>query len=205
MQTISSNFLIQTERLDGLAREINSIKESLEFQQAKVDKEVSELKKDMITLQHQLHEVILQDSSESIKLLQEKIDDMEDRSRRNNIRVDGIPDVKSESWEESEQKVKNLLKDQMGIDVHIEHAHRTGMFNKSVKRTIVCRLYDYKQKEYIVRNARKLKGTNVFINEDFCKNTVQIRKESWEIVKRNRDTGKISCINYRTVICKPRT
>lgn len=205
LQTISSNFLIHTERLDGLVKEINSIKESLEFQQAKVDKEVSELKKEVIDMQQQLHEVILQDSSESIKSLQAKIDDMEDRSRRNNIRVDGIVDGKSESWEESERKVKNLLSDRMGIDVHIERAHRTGTFNKNKQRTIVCRLYDYKQKEHIVRNARTLKGTNVFINEDFCKNTTQIRKELWGTVKRNREEGKISYINYRTIICKPMT
>ena len=43
--------------------------------------------------------------------------------------------------------------------------------------TIVCKLLNYKQKKEILRNTKKLKGSNIFINEDFCYETMQYRKK----------------------------
>ena len=36
---------------------------------------------------------------DSLSELQEKISEMEERSRRNNIRVDGVTEEKGETWE----------------------------------------------------------------------------------------------------------
>ena len=38
--------------------------------------------------------------SDSLSELQEKISEMEDRSRRNKTRVDGAPEEKRETWED---------------------------------------------------------------------------------------------------------
>ena len=38
-----------------------------------------------------------------IGLIRDKIKDVEDRSRRNNLRIDGIIEEKEETWEESEK------------------------------------------------------------------------------------------------------
>ena len=57
-------------------------------------------------------------------------------------------------------------------------------------RTIVCRILNYKDKVKILRNAKKLKGKNIFINEDFCQATLDHRKELWKEVKLLREEGK---------------
>ena len=39
-------------------------------------------------------------------------------------------------------------------------------------RTIVCRILNYQDKVKILRNAKKLKGKNIFINQDFRQATL---------------------------------
>ena len=69
-------------------------------------------------------------------------------------------------------------------------------------RTIVCRILNYKDKVKILRNAKKLKGKNIFINEDFCQATLDHRKELWKEVKRLREEGKIAYLQYRSIVVR---
>ena len=56
----------------------------------------------------------------------------------------------------------------------------------------------------ILRNVHKLKGNDIFINEDFSKQTADLRKELWKEVKLLRSEGKIDSLNYRIVVTKRR-
>ena len=56
-----------------------------------------------------------------------------------------------------------------------------------------------------MRNCKKLKGTNSSVFEDFSKETASIRKEKWNEVLKNQKDGKISYLQYKTVVCKERT
>ena len=78
----------------------------------------------------------------------------------------------------------------------IERAHRVGHPNSSNKRTIVAKFASYKTKEHILMEAKKLKGTNIFIYEDFSKDTMKIRKEKWEQIKILRKQGKFATLIY---------
>ena len=60
----------------------------------------------------------------------------------------------------------------------------------------------YKDKENIIRNCKKLKGTKISIFEDFSREAMQIRKEKWKEVLPNRKQGRISYIQYRSVTGK---
>ena len=75
--------------------------------------------------------------------LKEKLRDLEDRNRRNNLRIDGIKESVKETWEETENKVQQLFQNQLGITtkLHIERAHRTGKNKIGDKRprTIVLK------------------------------------------------------------------
>ena len=125
--------------------------------------------------------------------------ELEDRSRRNNIRIDGIKEHNKESWEECERRVHSMLKERLDIEnVEIERAHRAGRKSRSTPRTIVCKLLRFKDKRNILRKL--LKGTNIFINEDYCQETVEYRKELWEKAKVLRSQGKIAYLNYRNIV-----
>ena len=76
-----------------------------------------------------------------------KLMELEDRSRRNNIRIDGIKEHNKESWEECETRVHAMLKKRLDIEnVEIGRAHRAGRKGRSKPRTIVCKLLRFKDK-----------------------------------------------------------
>ena len=56
------------------------------------------------------------------------IDYLEDQSRRNNLRFDGVPEDTSENWEQMAKKVQDLVKINLGIQdsIVIERAQSTS-------------------------------------------------------------------------------
>ena len=62
-------------------------------------------------------------------------------------------------------------------DVNIERAHRMGNTSNTSPRKVVAKFYSFKGKHLILPAAKKLKGEKIYINEDFSKETVDIRKE----------------------------
>ena len=113
-----------------------------------------------------------------------KLVEPEDRLRRNNVRIDRIKEHNKESWEECERRVHSLLKELLDIEnVETERVHRAGRKSRNKPRTIVCKLLQFKDKQNILRKAKLLKGTNIFINEDYYQDTVKYRNKLWEYVK----------------------
>ena len=109
-----------------------------------------------------------------------KLIELEDRSRRNNLRIDGVEETPNETWDICERKVQDIVKNKLGITAEIEfdRCHRTGKFkkNQAKPRTIVYRLLIFKDKEKILQNSKKLKNTGTFTYEDFCKETMETSK-----------------------------
>ena len=77
----------------------------------------------------------------------------------------------------------------MGIekDIIIERTNRKKRNykdkDKKRPRTIVLRLANVKDKNIILKNLNKLKGSDVYVNEEFNKETTELRKKLWEEVK----------------------
>ena len=77
-----------------------------------------------------------------------KLRNLGDRSRRDNLRFDGIEEWEEESWVDTEQNLKDTLGDILGIqNVKIERAHRVGDKKRSPCRTKVAKLSSFKTKE----------------------------------------------------------
>ena len=145
-------------RIDNLMKDVQSVKSSLEITQAQVD--------ELITSNFRVKEVQVQ-----IEDLGNKLDDLENRSRRNNLCFDGIPESPNETWQESESKIKQLISRHMpevSTDLVIERAHRVGRPRSDSKpRKIVTQFLNYKDRETIFKAKKKLHGTNMFVNEDY--------------------------------------
>ena len=79
---------------------------------------------------------------------------------------------------------------QLVFSHNIERAHLVSSREsnkKSKPNTVVCKLYDWKEKDYIVRQARKLKPRGIFVNEEFAEETVKMRKEQLPKLKAARE------------------
>ena len=76
-----------------------------------------------------------------------KLVDLEDRSRRNNLRILGIKEDPRESWEECENKTYDLFEEKLEMDtsnITIERAHRVGEKSNDKERAIVVQFSFYK-------------------------------------------------------------
>ena len=159
----------------------------------KSQEEIKELKKQVTDLKSSIEhtDTDLNDLSNRVDKIYEyqvdpehvtnKLTDLENRSRRNNLRTDGIPESRNETWEEREEEIQIVFNEKLGVkNVQIERAHRSKRSksnnNSEKPRAIVCKLLNYKQKAEILKNTKKLKGSNIFINDDFCHETIQYRK-----------------------------
>ena len=67
---------------------------------------------------------------------------------------------------------------------------------------MLVKLLRFKDKAKIFQNTNKLKGQNIFINNDFSKAPLKLRKYFMFEVKRLRELGKIDYLNYNTIVSK---
>ena len=129
----------------------------------------------------------------------EKLTELEDRSRQNNVRIDSIPEKPNETWENCKKEVRKIIRNKLDItdDIEIDRCHHMGKFqrNKSITRTVFCKVLRFKDKHKVLLNAKKLKDTGIFIYEDFTKATMELRKSIWEEVLQHRQQNKITLLS----------
>ena len=53
-----------------------------------------------------------------------------------------------------------------------------------------------------MNNAKKPKGTNYFMDENYRFETMEYRKKLWDEVKYLRSQGHIAYLNYRSIVNK---
>ena len=68
--------------------------------------------------------------------------------------------------------------------------------------TIICRLLRFKDKQIIIQSSKKLKNADIFIYEDFCKDTMDLPKQLWEKAVEHRANSKISYSNYQSIVVR---
>ena len=154
----------------------------------------------------------IQNLENSISEIKNQITYLENQSRRCNIRVDGITESSDEDWNETEQKLKATLVQQLKLDQesNIERAHRTSPKRnndgspRTRPRTIVCKLYDWKKKEYLVKRAKEVKPPGLYVNEDLAKETIRKRKELMSKLIEARRQGKLAYFHLDRLVIKTR-
>ena len=194
-----------TLRVDSVVTDVQEMKTSLQYTQ----KDVEELKPLHVKLEDVNKE--LDKISKDHASYSQKMEYLENQSRRNNIRVNGIPESDNETWEDAEVKVKRAIKEKLDQEVDIERAHRverrktkSGQANQNQPRTIVCRLRDWKQREQVLRRARKEKPADLYISEDLSPVTLQKRESQIPKLKAAKEAGKIAYFVLDRLIIKDR-
>ncbi|XP_065642227.1 uncharacterized protein LOC136073885 [Hydra vulgaris] len=201
---ISANLKILTNRLDKIEKEVDvnkskvlsiendlrDFKESLNFQETTIMEKINKITKRY---------------EKEINNLNKKTLDLENQSRRNNLRLDGIFEKPNENWNECENAVKEMFKKQLKIsnEIIIERAHRIGQPKEDKKpRTIVLKLLNFQDKTKILNATKNLRGTGIYVNEDFAKETMESRRMLWEEVKKLRLEGKYAVIKYDKIVSR---
>lgn len=137
--------------------------------------------------------------------LENKADYLENQSRRNNLVLEGTEESADETWAVSETKVRKVFTEVLKINperaksIAVERAHRTGRSGdrKERSRPVVVKFPNFKDREGILTMARekrsmKMRGTGIYINEDFSDLVRQRRREQLPKLKEERQKGNIA-------------
>ena len=212
---ISGNLEITTQEIRNLKNEVNELKKSMEFVQNDLEERVNNVEENMCKVKEDLKEIYEYQIdpdyvNDSLTDTRNKLTELEGRSRRNNIQIDGIAEEPGKTWYECGRKVQRLLSEVLDVnDVVIERTNRVKAYSPEKKnskkirpRTVVCKLLSFVYKAKIIQNSHRLKRTSYYVNEDFSKETLAYQNELWEKVKALSKEGKIAYLNYKSIIVR---
>ncbi|KAK3889420.1 hypothetical protein Pcinc_006584 [Petrolisthes cinctipes] len=84
----------------------------------------------------------------------------------------------------------------------MERAHRVGQRRDAGPRPIVARFSRYSDREAVMRSARKLRETNIYISDDLCAASQAIKNAQMPQLKQARAQGKVAYFKYTKLIIK---
>lgn len=156
IQGLKENIDIITSEMDRISTMVSEMKSALKEKDiviADLGKTVSTLKSENVNLKCQLN-------------------DFENYQRKENLRIIGIPESKTEVsktvvtefFQKRDFKVKEA-------DIHI--AHRVGKKDGTRPRAMIVRLFDRNKRDSVIKERRKLKGSGITIAEDVSAMTMK--------------------------------
>ncbi len=185
------------EKFDSLESTLSQTLASL----SKVTSRVTELEKARADYEGRISELEThcRDWFETCKSLTSKLDDLEGRSRRQNIKIIGLPEKVEEG--RPTQFVADFLLQILGASnfskpLKIDRAHRTGPVDnaRSRPRTMVARLHHYPDKEKILHLARlssplMYNRARILIFPDFTSEVLKQRQAFNDVRKRLKEAN----------------
>lgn len=148
------------------------------------------------------------DKTESIikenEAIRARLSDLEDRTRRDNLLFFNIADSPDEKWEQSEEKVMNVIRGKLALTISsadISRAHRIGTSHPGKTRPIIVKFSNFKVKEQVLHAKSQLKGSDITISEDFSPSTRHARKKLVEFARQTSPDEQFS-LRYNKLVIK---
>ena len=191
-------------QIDSVKSELSLVKSELESSKEEISHQQSRIT-ELTTRLEECELNLASFRSDPVEIFN-RLDSLEDHSRRNNLRFEGIPELPRENWEQTAAEILKLAR-KIGIDheIKIDRAHRIGNAGAGSRpRTIIARFHYYSDRELYLRNAHKLKGTRIFVNEDLCQTSLNKRKEKLPELQQARREGKTAYFSHTKLIIKDR-
>ena len=157
VRCLTKTFMEKLEKLEGRLFETEVKAEKLESE-VKSLKKVNETATGMIKQQDR-----------RIKQNERELNDLQQYSRRWNLRVFKVPEKEKETAADCTAKVCAIFSDKVGIPItasDIEVAHRTGQRCSTRARPILVRFFDRKKRDNVIISRRNLKNKGIVIGED---------------------------------------
>lgn len=167
---------------------LKSIENKIDILEGKLfekEKENDKLKEKVTILEKQIEHNHEYDKQNAINLQEYsdhhsgQLNAIEQYSRRNNVRIFGIPEDSkptengqnsNESSETTTQKVVAQLNEKIqGLNLQvgdIDIAHRLGKVTDGFTRPIIVKFVARQKRNHVMTNRKQFKGTDIFINED---------------------------------------
>ncbi len=186
-------------------------KQSLDFNSNELDKKVQCLEKDNKSLHakvNELQDLVHKQNRERIEL-KNKMVDLEDRSRRDNLVIEGIPDCENETKQVCENKTRKFLNEKLQVKnsgkMALGRVHRIGPYKKNQTRSTIIKFDIYKQRDTVWEGRKNLpKGSRVRVRENFSKETESARAQLAPIMRIARKKNYYARLETNRLIVRDR-
>lgn len=134
--------------------------------------------------------------------LERRVNDLEQYSRMNNLVITGLP-IKPRSYARAvvgdngeepeletrsvEQQVESFFQSK-GVELNLDYIESCHPLprNSNKKPTVIFRFVNRKNKTALLKQGRKLKGTNVYLNEHLTKKNAEIAWKARDLKKQHK-------------------
>lgn len=174
-EEIKENFKTQNElfqaELEKTNIELKQIKEELKLKEGEWAKEKSNLQGRILDLENRM--------------------EREDKNRRRNNIV--LKEVKLEG-QNVKAEVEEFLRTELDTNVQIVEAYQIR------NKVVIAKVMDWTQKKKIMENKGKLRGTNMFIDNDLTQKEMDTQKKLRDIARHEREKGNTAKVGYQKII-----
>lgn len=126
-----------------------------------------------------------QQLKEEMASLRATVDDLEQYSRRNCLRISGVPEADGENTDTIVLNTANKLNVNIS-PADIDRSHRIGRPAPGKPREIIVKFSGYHARRGFMLNRKELKGSNIYINEDLTKGRKSMAYMCRQLVKDKR-------------------
>ena len=154
---ISNNLQNRNDCLHKMSKEMPELTKSLEFTQDQLTGEMNNIRENIKSLETSIKEI--KDYLLDLNGVSSKLIELEDRPRWNNLRIHSIEETLNKTWEGSEIKIQELIKNKLKMNEQIkidrchrllrkknQNRHRTKK-NQNQNRKIICCITKFKEKQ----------------------------------------------------------
>ena len=140
----------------------------------------------------------------NVRKLEEEVEQLKREKKNNNLVLFGVKE-EEKSFTQLLEKIKKIFKEDLDINIEereINKMFRLGKINSENKkpRPILLSLVSEMKKVEIMKNKKNLK--DIYINDDFSKETLEKRKELLPKLEEERKKGNIAYFKHDKLIIK---
>ena len=182
--------LFQSALVEAISRELQPLRNQIEQTESRVLDLESDLRAKTTTITSLQKEQTR--NREEIASLKRGMNDAEQYSRRNCLRIYGIPENDREN---TDDVMITLANDELKVKLRpddIDRSHRIGPLHppkrgekKKPPRPIIVKFATYRSRHIVIRNRKLLKGKHIGIEEDLTAVNRNLLQKANEEVKRN--------------------
>lgn len=171
IKDLTDSFMKKIEMLEGRVFE-------LESKSDKNDREVTGLKKRNEELENKVRALDLQ-----VKNNERATNDLQQYSRRWNLRVYRVPEREGETVDDCRKKVSDIFTRELGVETKLDDitiAHRAGRPSSEKARPILVQFLDRKKRDEVFSARRALRGKKIVIGEDLTPDNYKLLNDAFK-------------------------
>lgn len=185
--------MLESLKDEAIRREMKSVFQEALQTSGMLDTLRQEMKKmiDPLTDRINKQDEKIQKLEEKNAELENTLDKMEQYSRRESVRIMGLPEGQDDKLEE---QIINIINEDLKVETpitpsDIARLHRVGTKKPSLPRPVILKFASYRVRSAVMRNKQNLKqrsGPKLFFNEDLTQKRAKLLKDARDLKKKGK-------------------